>query len=66
MVPFIIQQSSFVVPAIRFMVPGVFMPGTFSTGDEGSASLKSKGTHGRLSDKKTVNAGSKLCEVGSY
>ena len=28
MVYFITQQSSFVVPAIRYLVPGVFMLGT--------------------------------------
>ena len=69
MVYFITLQSSFVVPAIRSLVPGVFMsePSTSLLAGEGSAGLRSHGTHGthgthgRLSDKETVNDGQNSC-----
>ena len=62
MVYFITQQSSHVVPALRSLVPGDLMSGDSLLADEGSASLRSHGTHGRLSDKRTVNAGRDSCE----
>ena len=67
MVYFITQQSSFVVPALRSLVPGVFMSGNLEIlywQNEGSAGLRSHGTHGRLSDKGTVNAGRDSCGKG--
>ena len=60
MVYFITQQSSFVVPALRSLVPGVFMSDSLLA-DEGSAGLRSHGTHGRLSDKGTENSGQDSC-----
>ena len=63
MVYFITQQSSFVVPALRSLVPGDLMSGDSLLTDEGSASLRSHGTHGRLSDKETERAGQKSCGV---
>ena len=66
MVYFITQQSSFVVPALRSLVPGVIEvrnPRDSLLADEGSAGLSSNGTHGRLSDKGTVNAGQDSCVV---
>ena len=64
MVYFITQQSSFVVPALCSLVPGVFYvrkPTDSLLADEGSAGLRSQGTHGRLSVKETVNAGQDSC-----
>ena len=39
----------------------VKIPKTSVLSDEGSAGLRSWGTHGRLSDRQTVNAGLKAC-----